>query len=86
MTTWTVVLCYSGAILISVWLLWRFSHVRWYWHMLSVLVAVGIGLMPMKESWSRPTMDLLIGSFFLLLLAWGAGELAFRIFHIHRHA
>jgi len=86
MATWTVVLCYALAILFSGWLLWRFSHVRWYWHLLSVLLAFGIGLMPMNENWNRPTMDLLIGSLFVLLLAWGAGELAFRVFQIHRHA
>lgn len=86
MTTGIVVLCYTGVFVLAAWLLWRFSHVRWYWHLMSIVLAFGIGLMPMREAWNRPAFDLLIGSLFLLLLFWGAGEWAFRWFHVHRHA
>lgn len=86
MSNWAVFLSYGGALALSVWLLWRYSHVRWYWHLVSVVLALGVGLMPMRESWNRPSIDLIIGSLFLLLLFWGAGEWAFRVFHIHRHA
>ncbi len=86
MSFWAIVLCYAGVLILSAWLLWRFSHVRWYWHVLGIVVAIGIGLMPMREAWNRPSIDLLIGAVILLLLCWGAGEWAFRWFHVHRHA
>jgi hypothetical protein len=86
MNTWIVALCYAGVVALSAWLLWRFSHIRWYWHLMSIVLAFGIGLMPMKESWNRPSFDLIVGSVFLFLLFWGAGEWAFRWFHVHRHA
>ena len=86
MSTWAIALIYCAVFVLAAWLLWRFSHVRWYWHLMSVLIALGIGLIPMRESWNRPTIDLLFGSVILLLLIWGAGEWAFRWFHIHRHA
>lgn len=86
MNNWAVFFSYSGVLALSVWLLWRYSHVRWYWHLVSVVLAFGVGMMPMRESWNRPSIDLLVGSMFLLLLFWGAGEWAFRLFHVHRHA
>jgi hypothetical protein len=85
MSNWTAVLCYAGVFALSAWLLWRFSHVRWYWHLMSVVIAFGIGCMPMQEAWNRPSVDLLIGSLFLFLLFWGAGEWAFRLLHVRRH-
>ena len=86
MNNWAVFFSYSGVLALSVWLLWRYSHVRWYWHLVSIVLAFGIGFMPLQESWNRPHVDLIIGSLFLLLLFWGAGEWAFRWFHVHRHA
>jgi hypothetical protein len=86
MSGWIVFLSYSGVFALSAWLLWRYSHVRWYWHLMSIVLAVGIGLMPMKADWNHPAVDLAIGSVFLLLLIWGAGEWAFRALHVHRHA
>lgn len=86
MGTLVIVLCYGGVLVLSAWLLWRFSHVRWYWHLASIAIALGIGFMPLRETWNRPSIDLLLGSLFLLLLFWGVGEWAFRWFHLRRHA
>lgn len=86
MNAWTVFACYTAALLLSLWLLWRFSHIRWYWHLAGLMIAIGIAVMPYQESWNRPAVDLIIGASIVFLLLWGAGEFAFRWFHIHRHA
>lgn len=86
MSAWTVFFGYIAALSLSLWLLWRFSHVRWYWHLASLMIAIGIAVVPYRESWNRPSVDLMIGAAILFLLLWGAGEFAFRWLHIHRHA
>lgn len=85
MSDLTVALIYSAALLAAIYLLWRFSHVRWYWHVLAAVAALIIGFMPPLTAEATAIYDMLIGVAFLLLIAWGLGELAFKAFHIHRH-
>ena len=53
----------------------------WYWHALSIGVALALGLTPMPSDWSSPSTDLMIGSVFLFLLVWGAAAPLFRPHH-----
>ena len=80
-----VALAYAAAFAVALFLLWRFSNIKWYWHVLAVVLAVGLGLMPPLPVSSTAVYDMVVGSLFLLLIVWGIGEPVFKIFHIHRH-
>jgi hypothetical protein len=71
-------LAFGSAILLALALLYAF-HARWYWHVLSILAALAIGLTPPPERWRPP--DLLVGSVFLFLFVWGLGAPLFRAHH-----
>jgi hypothetical protein len=73
-TVWVAV-AYLFAVLLALALLYTF-HARWYWHVLSVLAALAIGLAPPPEGWHPP--DLLVGSVFLFLFVWGIAAPFFR--------
>jgi hypothetical protein len=81
-----VILVYFLAMLLAIFLLWRFSHVAWYWHVLAVAAAVGLGAMPPMTISGNPVYDLAIGCGFILLLIWGAGEPFYKLLHLPRHA
>lgn len=66
---------YGAALALAVVLLF-FFHARWFWHVLSVAAALGIGLTPLPPEWKVP--DLVVGFVFFFLLAWGVGAPAFR--------
>ena len=72
-----VALCYGSATLISLFLLWYFGPTRWYWHVLSFAGALFIGFIPGDAFWSQPSMTLLTGWFFVVLLIWGVAAPAF---------
>lgn len=73
-----VALAFGSAILLALILLYCF-RARWYWHVLSVLAALAIGLTRPPEGWHPP--DLLVGSVFLFLFVWGIGAPFFRAHH-----
>jgi hypothetical protein len=86
-------LVYTSALLVALVLLY-FFHARWYWHVLSVIVALTIGflppnLIPLPLAWGT-TRDLIIGWVFVFLMAWGLCAPLFRRNHgelvlFHRH-
>lgn len=82
-----VAVVYSAALLLALALLY-FFHVKWYWHALSVVGALAIGLMPPSEAWRPP--DLLVGFVFVFLFVWGIGAALFKTRHhgsqIEHHA
>ena len=81
-----VLSCYGSALLVSVYLLWHFGQLRWYWHALSVCIALAIGFYPGNEFLGRPDVTLATGWIFTALFVWGAGGAAFPIReHAHRH-
>ncbi len=80
------VLAYSLAIGIPIWLLHHFGAQAWYWHVLALAAAFGIGMIPMPPAWQGPELDLTLGFGFLLLLAWGIGGLMVTWRHHERHA
>jgi len=80
-----VALAYAAAFAAAIYLLWRFSNIKWYWHLLAVIAAVGLGIMPPVQVSATAVYDMVIGALFLLLIVWGLGEPVFKVFHIHRH-
>jgi hypothetical protein len=68
-----VVLCYGSATLLAIYALWRFGVKHWYWHVLSLVAAFGIGLAPTPEQFNGPGWTLVVGWFFFLFFIWGIG-------------
>lgn len=84
MSNWAVMLSYSSAAIVALILLYWFEPIRWYWHVLAIVIAIGLGLVPIPAEIANPRSDLVIGSVFVLLLFWGAAAPPFRSFH-HAH-
>jgi hypothetical protein len=78
MTATWVFLAYGFAALLAVLLLLIFRAKSWYWHALSVLVALVIGLIPIPEQFNTPQGTLAIGSIFTFLFFWGVAAPLFR--------
>lgn len=75
MTQTVVFAAYAASLVLALWLLYR-SHVRWYWHVLAVVVALVIGLIPTPEPFvGNRLFDLIVGSLFVFLMTWGLGEI-----------
>ncbi len=79
-----VLLIYGAAAILALTLLYCF-HASWYWHVLSVVVALIIGMMPpdmipVPMEWGM-TRDILLGSLFTFLVIWGLGAPLFRRHH-----
>ncbi|HWB98589.1 MAG TPA: hypothetical protein VG672_17890 [Bryobacteraceae bacterium] len=86
MSSMWVFLSYGVSLALAVLLLYFFHARSWYWHMLSVLCALALGLLPPLEKWQGPAYDLMLGSVFVFLLIWGiGGMLMFKTRH-ERHA
>jgi hypothetical protein len=69
-----VFLLYAAAVLGALLLLY-FFHARWYWHVLSVVLALAIGLappawIPLPAAWGM-SRDVVLGCVFLFLVVWG---------------
>ena len=76
MFTMLAVLVYGAAGVLSFWLLYRYGSRRWYWHVLALALAAGVGLAPSPPGWQGPNIDLITGFVFLSLAIWGIGGLA----------
>jgi hypothetical protein len=70
MSTW-VIIAYGCAFLLALILLFLVGPKRWYWHILSLLVGLGIGLVPIPASLNTPRGSLIVGSVFTFLFVWG---------------
>jgi len=74
-TTTVVFAAYAVAFFVALWLLYR-SHVRWYWHVLAVVLAFVVGLIPTPAPFvGSRVFDLVVGSLFVFLVTWGLGEI-----------
>jgi hypothetical protein len=51
---------------------------RWYWHILSLLLSLGIGLTPIPAALNTPRGSMIIGSAFTFFLVWGVAAPLFR--------
>ena len=63
------------AVVIPIFLLYRFRSQTWYWHVLAVMVALVIGLMPGTALLQTEGGSLLYGFSFIILTVWGIGGL-----------
>jgi hypothetical protein len=61
------------AVVIPVYLLYRFRPQAWYWHVLAVILALVIGLMPGTALLQTEGGSLLYGFSFIILMVWGVG-------------
>lgn len=86
MSAMWVFLSYGISLGLAVFLLYFFHARSWYWHMLSVLLALGLGLVPPVQNWQGPAYDLILGSIFVFLLIWGIGGMLMFKTHHERHA
>ena len=78
-------LVYFGSLALASALLYRFHAQAWYWHMLSLVTALGIGLMPLPWSGGDPAADLMVGFVFSLLFVWGISGLVSSVVTACRH-
>jgi hypothetical protein len=63
------------AVFIPIYLLYRFRSQAWYWHVLAIIVALVIGLMPGTALLQTEGGSLLYGFWFVFLMVWGIGGL-----------
>ena len=86
MFTLLAVVAYLAALTISVLLLHHFGSAHWSWHVLAILAALALGLMPAPDALQGPGVDMAFGFVFLLLMTWGVGGIVvFRPHPHHRH-
>jgi hypothetical protein len=84
MSTMLAVLIYLLAMGLPIYLLYHFHPLTWYWHVLAVTAAIGVGFVPIPPQMQTSSWDLLFGSVFLALMVWGVGGLM--LYHQHaRH-
>jgi len=82
MNIW-VVLIFGSAAVLAILLLYFFRAKAWYWHVLSVVLAVvigkiPIGSMPIPQEWMDKPASFGIGFIFVFLTLWGIGAPFFR--------
>ena len=80
------ILVYLLAIGIPGYLLHQFHSRSWYWHVLSVAAAVGVGMIPIPQARQTAGWDLVFGFFCVALLVWGVGGLLPTFHHREKHA
>ncbi len=84
-----VFLLYGAAMLAALLLLY-FFHAHWYWHLLSVLAALAVGMappawIPLPSAWGT-ARDLILGCTFFFLMVWGLGAPLFSWAKGHRQS
>jgi hypothetical protein len=70
MSNWPFVV-YGGAALIALALLYFLRARAWYWHVLSLVVALTVGLIPIAPKYNTTQGTLVIGAVFVFFLLWG---------------
>jgi hypothetical protein len=77
MSIW-VMIAFGCACLLALILLFLKGPSRWYWHILSVLLGLGVGLTPVPAKLNTPQGSMIIGSVFTFLVVWGVAAPLFR--------
>jgi hypothetical protein len=83
MPTFVAALVYLSGMGLPILLLYRFHSQSWYWHVLAMLGAIALGLLPIPADLQRPGFDLVFGFVFIFLMVWGGGGLLLPAAH-HR--
>jgi hypothetical protein len=63
------------AVVVPIYLLYRFRSQAWYWHALAATMGLVIGLMPGTALLQTEGGSLLYGFSFIILMVWGIGGL-----------
>lgn len=71
MSTMWVIAAYGASAVLALLVLFFSGAKSWYWHLLSVALALAVGLTPIPVKLNTPTMSLVVGSVFTFLLLWG---------------
>jgi hypothetical protein len=69
---------YGAAVLLAAAILYYYEPKPWYLHLLSLVAAFAVGLMPTPEGWHGKAYDLTAGFLFVFLFLWGIGGAVFR--------
>jgi hypothetical protein len=77
MSIWVMVAFGCSALLALVLLLFM-GPKRWYWHVLSLTVSLGVGLTPIPASLNTPRGSMIIGSVFTFFFVWAVAAPLFR--------
>lgn len=85
MSSLVVALCYGSAMALSLALLWYWGTKTWYWHLLSVCLALILGLTPLPEALNTKEATLAVGWVFVFLFIWGLAAPMFALSHHHPH-
>jgi hypothetical protein len=72
-TTWAM-LAYAVAGGFALILLFLSGSKAWYWHVLSGVVALGIGLTPIPTKYNTPTVNIIIGFCFVFMFLWAVAS------------
>lgn len=83
MFTMLAVVAYLAALSVSIFLLRLFGSAHWSWHVLAILAALGLGMMPAPDTLQGPAVDMTFGAIFILLMSWGIGGIV--VFRPHHH-
>jgi hypothetical protein len=78
-------LCYGSAFVLALFLLWYYGVKHWYWHLLSFVVALAIGLTPLPSQLNTVTGTLVVGWVFVVLFIWGVAAPIFALAHQSPH-
>jgi hypothetical protein len=80
-----VVVVYSVALALAIFLDWRFGKIRWYWHVAAIALALTLGFMRPLEGLAGPKWDIAVGALFTFLFVWGISEFFFKVLRIPHH-
>ncbi len=84
MSAFLIASVYIVGLAIPAALLYLYRDLSWYWHVLAISLALGLGLMPSPAGWDTPGMSLVFGFVFTALMIWGLGGLVlYRPSHHH---
>ena len=72
-TTWAM-LAYALAGGLALILLFLSGPKAWYWHLLSAVVALGIGLVPIPPKYNTSTVNIIIGFCFVFMFLWAVAS------------
>ena len=75
---------YGVAVLLAIGLGYLYGPKAWYLHLLSLVAAFALGLMPTPDGWHGKAYDLTVGFLFVFLSLWGIGIVAFRLMGTRR--
>ena len=80
-------LVFGCALVLAIAVLYLYHAKSWYWHLLSIALALTLGFLPpLPEAWRGTVTDLITGCLFLFLFVWGLGGLILYRRHHPKHA